>query len=142
MSKNYNTQSTYSISGALIKDPESETFKVTKGANAGKTVTRLKLTLADSTKSERHATIFPEFYVEGDARVAFLSKLKKGDFVRAEGKPEVRVYVKKNGEPGFSFEIRFPRVVEPLTYLGDRDETPKADDSAQDDSPGELVSPY
>lgn len=141
MSKNYSNPSTYSFAGPLIKDPETESFKITKGPKAGTTVTRLKLTFVDGSGSDKYATIYPEVYVESEARRAYLGKLRKGDQVRFEGKPEIRVYSKKNGDAGFAFEIRFPRVVEPLVYLNDREDAapePDPDPSGSDD----LPSPY
>lgn len=79
---------------------------------------------------------FPEVIIDDEKRMAYLSVLKKDDAVRVEGKPELRLYLKKDGTPGVAFEIRWPRVCEPLVYLGDRvkaeapAEAPPADDMA------------
>lgn len=117
---NYTTPSRYTIAGRLIKDPETSSFE-----KDGKTVNLLKLTMVDATKSEKHVDFFPTVTV-GGPRVEFLSRLKKGDHVFVTGKPEIRTYEGRNGW-GFEFEIRFPDVVEPVTYLGDREAGPAAE---------------
>lgn len=112
---NYSTPTNYTIAGRLIKDPETETFEA-----AGKTVTRLKLTFLDATKSERHLDFFPEVYIDDPIRMGYLGRLRKDDPVHVEGKLEIRAFVKKDGSAGIAAEIRWPRVVDPLVYLGDR----------------------
>lgn len=137
---NYSTPSTYSIVAALVKDPVLETFKTKEG----KTIRRLRLTVADSTKSERHVTLWPEFCVEDDKRIEYFQLMKKGDVLHGEGKPELRVFLKKDGTPGVSLEIRYPRVLESITYLGDRKaKAAEEPDAPADDSPANpyLVTP-
>lgn len=131
--RNYSTPSTYSTSGALIKDPE--TIELPDGKKL------LKFTLVDGTKSERHTDFFPEITVGGE-RIAYLSRLRKGDFVRVEGKPELRVWVGKTGNYGISFEIRFPRVFESLTYLGDREGTETQPSGPETDLPPIYEIPF
>jgi single-stranded DNA-binding protein len=125
----FSTPSTYSTAGRLIRDPEVETFEY-----GGKSITRMKLVLLDATKSERHVDFFPEIYVDDPKRIAWLSRMRKDDPIRVEGKLELRLFERKDGTPGVSAEIRWPRVVE-------RGEPP-APISVAETVSDEAVNPY
>lgn len=134
----YRTPSRYNYAGRLVKDPEPSTF-----THDGKEVKLLKLTGVDATTSEKHVDFFPTVTVSG-ARVEFLSKLKKGDYVVWGGKPEIRTYEGRGGW-GFELEVRFPDYCEAMAWLGDRDAAPTAeaappvDDSAEPTPPSDDI---
>lgn len=105
----------------LVADPEQRTV-------GEKTLTSFRF--ADNSSSDKDETMWVTATLSGKLG-EIASELKKGDRVNVSGKLTLRVYDKKDGSQGLSFELKYPTTFSVNTRsAATEDAEPAAEDKA------------